>query len=66
MSESKGLDALAMIQNAVHAEKAGVPVDWKSLAMDIYQAASTRIAELEATPDTESEPEPEGPGYGRS
>ena len=37
-----------MVQTAIDADGKGVPVDWKNLAMFVYNAATNHIAQLEA------------------
>lgn len=45
-----------MIGNAIEAEKTGVAIDWRSMAITIFNVASHHIASLEqAEAETEAE-----------
>ncbi len=51
MSNSDGQRSLQdVLQSAQVAESQGVPVDWKSMAMQIYNVAMNHIAQLEQEP----------------
>ncbi len=40
-----------MLQNAVEAEKNGVPVNWRDVAFQVYNVATNHIAQLEGDQD---------------
>jgi hypothetical protein len=42
-----------MIGNAIEAEKTGVAIDWRSMAITIFNVASQHIATLEASDEQE-------------
>ena len=44
-----------IIQTAIQAEKAGVPIDWKELTFKTYNVATNYITQLEAQLPQEKE-----------
>ena len=52
-----GMSLNEVLQNAVAAEKQGVPVNWRDLAFTVYNVATQHIANLEQNPEGVGEEE---------
>ena len=60
--EDTSMSLNEVLQNAVAAEKQGVPVNWRDLAFTIYNVATQHIANLEkADPELPMEDEDGNP-----
>ena len=49
--EDAGMSLNDLLQNAVAAEKQGVPVNWRDLAFTVYNVATQHIASMETSPE---------------
>ena len=47
------MNAIELIQKALEAEQAGVPVDYRAICINIFQGAQAEAAKQEAEPEFE-------------